>query len=314
MARIETLTAYKCKFSYLERNNPLIEEQREAIKAGEKPEYSFSDFIDDYQKYTTNLAIGVNSDRAIILSEDKIYKNTKGNVRTWHLVPYAGKQGKPITVVKRSSGKKYDFGSDSAALYRKIENSNDLYREEQKMSSKVSKHPISQDKRANISARYKRITKSINQTFWNTESETLHSIYVGSYGRGTAIDTSDLDVLFELPSDEYDHFTGLSGNGQSRLLQSVKNAILDTYPRSDVKGDGQVVVVKFSDGMVFEILPAFRNETYLGWDGTYKYPDTDIVNKRYPGTDRRGYRAAQKALQEEDEQTFDDGEAERFLP
>lgn len=42
--------------------------------------------------------------------------------------------------------------------------------------------------------------------------------------------------------------------------------------------------------------------------------DTDIVNKRYPGTDRRGYRAAQKALQEEDEQTFDDGEAERFLP
>ncbi len=144
------------------------------------------------------------------------------------------------------------------------------------MSSKVSKHPISQDKRANISARYKRITKSINQTFWNSESETLHSIYVGSYGRGTAIDTSDLDVLFELPSDEYDHFTGLSGNGQSRLLQSVKNAILDTYPRSDVKGDGQVVVVKFSDGMVFEILPAFRNETYLGWDGTYKYPDTHM--------------------------------------
>lgn len=117
MARIETLTAYKCKFSYLERNNPLIKEQREAIKAGEKPEYSFSDFIDAYQKYTTNLAIGVNSDRAIILSEDKIYKNTKGNVRTWHLVPNAGKQGKPITVVKRSSGKKYDFGSDSAALY-----------------------------------------------------------------------------------------------------------------------------------------------------------------------------------------------------
>lgn len=35
----------------------------------------------------------------------------------WHLVPSAGKQGKPVTVVKRNSGKKYDFGSDSAALY-----------------------------------------------------------------------------------------------------------------------------------------------------------------------------------------------------
>lgn len=32
MARIDTLTAYSCKFSYLQRNNPLIEEQRDAIK------------------------------------------------------------------------------------------------------------------------------------------------------------------------------------------------------------------------------------------------------------------------------------------
>lgn len=48
MAKIETLTAYKCKFSYLQRNNPLLEKQREAIKEGKDPEYSFSDFIDVY--------------------------------------------------------------------------------------------------------------------------------------------------------------------------------------------------------------------------------------------------------------------------
>ena len=48
MTKVETLTAYSCKFSYLQRNNPLIEEQREAIKEGKKPEYTFSDFIDDY--------------------------------------------------------------------------------------------------------------------------------------------------------------------------------------------------------------------------------------------------------------------------
>ena len=44
MTKVETLTAYSCKFSYLQRNNPLIEEQREAIKEGKKPEYTFSDF------------------------------------------------------------------------------------------------------------------------------------------------------------------------------------------------------------------------------------------------------------------------------
>ena len=117
MARIETLTAYKCKFSYLQRNNPLIEEQREAIKAGEAPEYSFSNFISTYQVYTENLAIGENTDRAIILSEDKVQKKEDGGLRMWHFVPSAGKQGKPVTVIKKSSRKKYDFGSDSAALY-----------------------------------------------------------------------------------------------------------------------------------------------------------------------------------------------------
>lgn len=147
-----------------------------------------------------------------------------------------------------------------------------------KMSSPVIKnaHIIDSDTRSHISSRYKRITKAINQTFWNSSSETAHSFYVGSYGRGTAINTSDLDVLIELPDDEFSHFSSIYGNGQSRLLQSVKNALLLTYPNTNIKGDGQVVVVKFSDGMKFEILPAFRNNTIWGWDGTYKYPDTHM--------------------------------------
>lgn len=137
-------------------------------------------------------------------------------------------------------------------------------------------HTIDSETRTLISNRYKRITKAINQTFWNSSSETAHSFYVGSYGRGTAINTSDLDVLIELPDTEFIHFSSLSGNGQSRLLQSVKNALLVTYPNTSIKGDGQVVVVRFSDGMKFEILPAFKRNTIFGWDGTYKYPDTHM--------------------------------------
>ncbi len=103
-----------------------------------------------------------------------------------------------------------------------------------------------------------------------------HSIYVGSYGRGTAINTSDLDVLIELPESEYNRFSTMYGNGQSRLLQAVKNAILDTYPNTDIKGDGQVVVVQFADGMKFEILPAFKTQNYWGYEATYRYPDTHM--------------------------------------
>ncbi len=141
------------------------------------------------------------------------------------------------------------------------------------MSEYVTKgnHPINSNVRGRISSRYKAITKAVNNDMWNTNSDTAHSRYVGSYGRGTAINVSDLDVLHELPQGEYEHFTSLNGNGPSRLLQTVKNAILGTYPKTDIKGDGQVVVVKFSDGMKFEILPAFRNE-----DGSYIYPDTHM--------------------------------------
>ncbi len=58
------------------------------------------------------------------------------------------------------------------------------------MSSHVKKHnhQIDQETRSIISKRYQRITKAINLEFWDSNSETAHSRYVGSYGRGTAID------------------------------------------------------------------------------------------------------------------------------
>lgn len=136
---------------------------------------------------------------------------------------------------------------------------------------------ISLEQRKTISDRYKRITKAINREFWGIDSDTAHSFYVGSYGRGTAVDTSDIDILVELPRDEYVRFDAYKGNGQSRLLQAVKDAILITYPNSDVRPDGQVVKVNFSDGIKFEILPAFQHLDYFGvWNGLYDYPDSNM--------------------------------------
>ena len=108
-----------------------------------------------------------------------------------------------------------------------------------------------------------------------------------------------MDVLIELPDAEYNHFSNIYGNGPSRLLQSVKNAILDTYPRTDIRGDGQVVVIKFSDGMKFEILPAFKNNTIWGWDGTYKYPDSHMGGN-WMSTNPK---AEQDAIKEKNEQS-----------
>ena len=123
---------------------------------------------------------------------------------------------------------------------------------------------------SNVQSRYRAITKRINQDFWGINSEALHSLYVGSYGRGTAIHTSDIDIIVELPWTEYTRYNNYSGNGQSALLQAVRNSLLKTYATSNISADGQVIDIKFSDGVKFEIVPAFKYITTAG----YCYPDT----------------------------------------
>lgn len=119
---------------------------------------------------------------------------------------------------------------------------------------------------ASISYRYRRITRQLNKDFWNSESETAHSLYVGSYGRDTAArGLSDLDIGFVLPNSLYHQYNAHLGNGQSALLQAVKRSIQKTYTTSESFGDGQVVVVSFTDGITFEILPAFDNSDGDSW-------------------------------------------------
>lgn len=157
---------------------------------------------------------------------------------------------------------------------------------------------ISREQRLLISMRYRKITRAINIEFWGSTSETDHSFYVGSYGRGTAIDTSDIDVLVELPKDVYQRFDAHKGNGQSRLLQAVKSAIESAYPRSNVHADGQVIVVNFSDGIKFEILPAFKHIVWGYWDGTYEYPDSNMGG-RWLTTNPKAEQDAMKSRNEE---------------
>jgi hypothetical protein len=54
-----------------------------------------------------------------------------------------------------------------------------------------------------ISTRYKAITRRLNTDFWITTSDMAHSLYVGSYGRNTAIQGfSDLDMVLRVPISE----------------------------------------------------------------------------------------------------------------
>ncbi len=125
--------------------------------------------------------------------------------------------------------------------------------------------------RESIGQRYQLITRRLNLDFWNQDSKTNHSLYVGSYGRGTAVrGFSDLDMIFRLPYSYYEKYNGYSGNGQSALLQDVRSSLQKTYPTTHIGGDGQVVEISFKDGVDFEVVPAFVNK-----DDSYTYPDSN---------------------------------------
>ena len=130
-----------------------------------------------------------------------------------------------------------------------------------------------------ISTRYKNITRRLNTDFWHTKSDTSHSLYVGSYGRNTAIQGfSDLDMIFQLPYPVYQKYDGYSGNGQSALLQEVKRSIEKTYSTTSIRADGQVILVPFNDGITFEVVPAFINT-----DDSFTFPDAN-KGGRWRGT------------------------------
>ena len=129
---------------------------------------------------------------------------------------------------------------------------------------------ISSSDASNISYRYKRITKQLNKDFWDTDSDSSHSLYVGSYGRDTDIHVSDIDVLFQLPYAVYERIDRHLGNGQSSLLAEVRDSLKKTYPSTHISGDGQIVAIKFEDGINFEIVPCFVNTS-----GSYTYPDSN---------------------------------------
>jgi len=131
----------------------------------------------------------------------------------------------------------------------------------------LSNIKISDDKADDISYRYGRITKALNQEFRDTDSKTANSLQVGSYGRYTGINgISDLDMLFIMPASKWIDYN--KPGGQTKLLQDTKTAISKTYPSSDIKVDRCVVTVNFTDSHI-DVQPVFEVE-----EQDYRYPDT----------------------------------------
>ena len=101
------------------------------------------------------------------------------------------------------------------------------------------------------------VVDCLNRYYYGAASGTANSFLVGSWAKDTAVrPPRDVDLYFLLPPMVWYRFQRYTWNRQSALLQEVKRVLSMTYPNTDLRGDGQVVLVRFGSYSV-EVVPAF---------------------------------------------------------
>lgn len=123
--------------------------------------------------------------------------------------------------------------------------------------------------------KYTNVCKTLHNSYYENEYDEKNKLLFGSYRTKTNIrpisEMQDVDVLFKIPEEIFDKFENYKSNGQSALLQEIRDVLKKTYSTTDrIRGWGKVVLVKMSDGKHnVEVLPAFEKD-----DGTFLIPDT----------------------------------------
>lgn len=124
--------------------------------------------------------------------------------------------------------------------------------------------------------KYKGVCKTLHKEYYKSEYDGKTKLLFGSYKTKTntrpLTDMQDVDVIFKITQETFAKFDDYEGNGQSALLQEIKNILKKTYSTTDkVSGWGKVVLVKMTEGTHnVEVLPALEKE-----DGTFTIPNSE---------------------------------------
>lgn len=122
--------------------------------------------------------------------------------------------------------------------------------------------------------KYNGVCKKLHDHYYpDSEYNGSTKLLIGSYGKHTNIrPPRDVDVLFIMPDDKFDQYDDNESNGQSQLLQDIKNILSEKYSATEkIKGWGKVVLIQFADGTHnIELLPAWEKD-----NGKFIIPNTE---------------------------------------
>ncbi len=124
--------------------------------------------------------------------------------------------------------------------------------------------------------KYKGVCKKLHDHYYDTQYNGATKLLFGSYKTKTNTRPlsadQDVDVIFKITEETFERFDNHENNGQSALLQEIKNILNEKYTTTDkISAWGKVVLVSFSDGHHnIELLPGYEKE-----DGTFLIPNTE---------------------------------------
>ena len=136
------------------------------------------------------------------------------------------------------------------------------------------------------------VVTCLNRHYYGSTSGSDNSFSIGSWAKGSAIrPPRDVDLYFVLPYQIYLRFQNHRWNRQSALLQEVKHVLSQTYSRTAMKGDGQVVLVQF-DSYDIEVVPAITLTNGRYWicdthdGGSYREADPSAEVRHIDAVDK----------------------------
>ncbi|KAB7887608.1 SMODS domain-containing nucleotidyltransferase [Poseidonibacter ostreae] len=115
---------------------------------------------------------------------------------------------------------------------------------------------------ADAKTKFDGVCKTLHNYYFNSVYNGNSKFLFGSYKKKTNIRPitaqQDVDVIFIMPDSEFGKYDNYESNGQSALLQKVKDVLSTTYSTTNtIKGWGKVVLVKFAENKHnVEVLPA----------------------------------------------------------
>lgn len=136
---------------------------------------------------------------------------------------------------------------------------------------------LTKNQRKDARKKYNGVCKVLHDHFYDSEYDGSTKLLFGSYAKKTAIrpfsEGQDVDVLFKISEDVFNQYNAHEGNGQSALLQKVRDVLLESkYALGEKpKAWGKVILVTTAEGTHnVEVLPAFELP-----DGSFKIPNSE---------------------------------------